>query len=222
MKFTIYTQEGKKKGDIELSDAIFAAPVKTALLKQVVLAFLANARLPIAHTKGRGEVSGGGKKPWKQKGTGRARHGSIRSPIWVGGGVTHGPRNDKNYGKKVNKKMARRALVSALSGKAKDGEILLVDKFTFEQPKAGQAKEVLLALSKIEGFEKLSYKKKNAALIILPQKDINVYKSFSNFGNIFVKDAANINAYDAVKYKYIIFVNPQEAQEVLLQRIENK
>ncbi len=219
MKFDVYTQAGKKNGSVELSDAIFAQAFKPALIKQVVLAFLANMRVPAAHTKTRGEVRGGGRKPWKQKGTGRARHGSIRSPIWTGGGVAHGPRNEKSYAKKVNKKMARAALRSALSAKAKDAEILILDKLSFDEPKAKEAKSILDALAKIEAFEKLAYKKRNAALIVLPEKDMNVYKSFANFGNVQVKDARNINAYDAVRYKYLLIVNPEATEKVLLERL---
>ncbi len=219
MKFTTYTQDLKKGGTVELSDDLFAVPYNPALIKQVVLSFLSNARTPVAHTKTRGEVRGGGKKPWKQKGTGRARHGSSRSPIWVGGGVTHGPRNEKNYSKKVNKKMARKALLSALSAKVKDGEILMLESLSFDTPSAKDAKRFLLAAAALEGFEKLGVKKRNAALVVLPNKDVNTYKSFSNFSNIFVKDALNINAYDAVKYKYIIVADPKAVEEKLLERV---
>ncbi len=221
MKFDVYTQEGKKKGSVELSDKIFGVAFKPALIKEVVLSILSNMRTPVAHTKGRGDVRGGGRKPWKQKGTGRARHGSSRSPIWTGGGVTHGPSKEKNYSKKVNRKAARVALTSALSAKAKDAELIMLSELSFETPKTKEAKSVLDALAKA-GFEKLAYKKKNAALVVLPEKDENTYKSFANFGNVFVKDARNINTYDAVKYKYIIFVSPEKVEEILLARVEGK
>ena len=221
MKLKLYTQEGKEKGTIELISDIFEFEWKPALLRQVVLAFLANARTPVAHTKGRGDVRGGGRKPWKQKGTGRARHGSRRSPIWVGGGVTHGPTKEKDYSQKVNKKMRKGALKVALSRKVKDGELLPLESLIFDNPKTKDAKSVIDNLSKIEGFEKLGYKKRNTALVVIPQRDANVEKSFSNFGNITVKDAVNINAYDVVRFKYLILADATKAQEVLQERLIN-
>src|SRR5690349_19754974 len=104
METTVYNQKGQEAGKIKLSEAVFGAPWNADLVHQVVVSMQSSARHSIAHTKTRGEVSGGGKKPWQQKGTGRARHGSTRSPIWVGGGIAHGPRSDKNYDRKVNKK----------------------------------------------------------------------------------------------------------------------
>ena len=124
-------------------------------MHQVVTSLLSNARRGTAHTKFRGEVSGGGKKPWKQKGTGRARHGSTRSPLWVGGGVTHGPRTEKNYARAVNAKMASHALASVLSRKWKDGEIVFVDSLHFDSPKTARAKEVLAMLAKT-GFGRIA------------------------------------------------------------------
>jgi large subunit ribosomal protein L4 len=127
----------------------------------------ANARHVIAHTKARGEVRGGGIKPWKQKGTGRARHGSIRSPIWKGGGVTHGPRNERVFAVKINKKMRRAALLSVLSRKAKDGELIFVEKLAFDAPKTKDAKAALVAIAKAAGANALVAKSKNAALCCL-------------------------------------------------------
>ncbi len=222
MKTKVFTKDAKEKGTFELPEDIFGAAWKPALIKQVVLAFLANARRPVAHTKGRGEVSGGGKKPWRQKGTGRARHGSIRSPIWVGGGVAHGPRNEKDYSQKVNKKMKKTALKSVLSRKLNEGEILLVDELNFEEPKTKEAKKVVLSLSSIEGFEKLSYKKKNAAVIIAKEPSFALLKSFSNFGNIDVKPVKDLNVYDVLKYKYVLFVNPEESIAALQERLQAK
>ena len=219
MKFTVYTQDANKKGEVELSDDIFGAPFKPALIRQVVLAFLANARTPVAHTKDRGEVSGGGRKPWRQKGTGRARHGSIRSPIWVGGGVAHGPRKEKDYSQKVNKKMRRIAMISALSRKAKDGEIIVIDSLNFDEPKTKKAKEILMSFSKLDGFEKLAYKKRNLAVFVLPEKDLNVWKSFANFGNIYAKTATDLNAWDLMKYKFVFIVDPEKVEEKIKERI---
>ncbi|MFH0712566.1 MAG: 50S ribosomal protein L4, partial [Candidatus Jorgensenbacteria bacterium] len=117
MKAEVYNKENKKVDTIELSDRVFGAKWNPALVHQVLVSESANRRKPYASTKDRSEVRGGGRKPWAQKGLGRARHGSIRSPIWVGGGVTHGPRPEKDYGKKINKKMKRTAIYSVLSKK---------------------------------------------------------------------------------------------------------
>src|SRR5436853_6808436 len=129
METKIYNIEGKETGKITLPENIFGLPWNADLVHLVVVGMHANARTNVAHTKDRGEVRGGGKKPWRQKGTGRARHGSIRSPIWRGGGVTHGPRNEKNYARAIPKKIRAKALFMALSRKLKDGEIIFVDSF---------------------------------------------------------------------------------------------
>lgn len=218
MKTDIYTQEGKKGGSIELPSVVFEAAWNKDLIHQVVVGMQANARTNIAHTKIRSEVKGGGKKPWKQKGLGRARHGSSRSPIWRGGGVTFGPRNDKNYAKKINKKMRTQALYSVLSKKHKDGELLFVDALTFEAPKATQAHDVLGKLAGVKGFEALASKKHNAAYIALSEKDVNVQKSFGNFGNVKVSQTANLNPVEALRYKHIVIVAPEESLKELESR----
>src|SRR3989339_2000180 len=122
-KVKVYNQAGESKEEMELKDAIFSVPVKPAVVYQVFQALLANIREPWAHTKNKGEVRGGGKKPWKQKGTGRARHGSIRSPLWVGGGITFGPTSARNFSVKVNKKLKKKVLAMVLSAKYRAGEI---------------------------------------------------------------------------------------------------
>jgi large subunit ribosomal protein L4 len=211
METKVYNQTGKESGKVTLPETVFGTPWNADLVHQVVTSMLSNAREPIAHTKTRGEVRGGGKKPWQQKGLGRARHGSSRSPIWVGGGVAHGPRNDKNYSKKINKKMKTKALYAILSRKMKDGEILFVDSLTFKEPKAKDAKGVLASLAGIKGFEKLSTKRTNSAYIALPSKDKMVEKSFSNFGNIEVGEVRNLNAVQVLNYKYLVIAAPEEA-----------
>ncbi len=142
MNVDIYDIAGKKTGSIEVADAIFGQKWNADLVHQVILAQAANARRPWAHAKGRGEVSGGGKKPWKQKGTGRSRHGSIRSPIWKGGGASHGPVKTRDFSQKVNKKMLRVAMHSVLSQKLSDGSL----KFVAEVPATGKTKGVVTAL----------------------------------------------------------------------------
>src|SRR5512140_3286895 len=133
IELPIFSMDGAKVGTTTLPEALFSAPWKSDLVHQVTTAMQANLRQNRAHTKDRSEVSGGGRKPWKQKGTGQARHSSTRSPIWRHGGVTFGPRSERDWTEKINKKMRNGALLSVLSKKAKDGEIILVDKFAFAE-----------------------------------------------------------------------------------------
>jgi large subunit ribosomal protein L4 len=214
----VYTKAGKKSGSVNLPESVFGLPWNGSLVQQVVVGMQANARTPVAHTKNRGEVRGGGRKPWKQKGTGRARHGSIRSPIWVGGGVTHGPRNDKDYSKKINKKMRIKALYTTLAEKFRNGGILFVDELAFAGPKTAEAKKVVTALSGIKGFEKMDTKGKNAALIVLSGKDVAVSKSFANFGNISTMEAKDMNPVAVLGHEYIVMVNPEESMKIIAAR----
>src|SRR3989344_6588515 len=163
MEATIYNQKGKETGKIQLSEKIFGLKWNADLVHQVVTSMETSLRMPVAHTKNRGDVRGGGIKPWKQKGTGRARHGSIRSPLWVGGGVTHGPNNLKNFDRKVNKKMKAKALYTILSKKFKDDEIIFVNELELSGIKTKLAKEVMDSL-----FEAASKKKTNAVLLAIP------------------------------------------------------
>lgn len=221
MKTDIYTVEGKKAGSLELPENIFGLKWNNALMYQVVTTMQANARTPVAHTKDRGDVRGGGKKPWQQKGTGRARHGSIRSPIWKGGGVAHGPRNEKVYARAIPKKMRAKALYMALSKKLADGQVLFVDQFGFDKPKTAAAAKALKALAGVKGFEKLSYKK-NAALIATAQKSDAAEKSFRNIGSVELKDVANLNPVSVLQYKYLIIENPAAAVEMIGKRLPQK
>jgi len=218
METKTYNQTGKETGKIKLPEVVFGVAWNTELVHQVVVGMQANARSPIAHTKNRGDVQGGGKKPWKQKGTGQARHGSNRSPIWRGGGVTFGPRNDKIFAKKINRKMRTRALYSVLSRKFKNGEILFVDALTFDAPKAAQAKMVLDKLAGVKGFETLTTKKHNAAFIALAERNDATQKSFSNFGHIKVGETRNLNPVEALRYKYLVLVAPEQSVKELEQR----
>ncbi len=209
MESKVYNQKGKETGSIALPESVFGLKWNSDLVHQVVTSMMSSARSPIAHVKTRGEVRGGGKKPWQQKGTGRARHGSTRSPIWVGGGVTHGPRNDKNFDRKINKKMKTKALFTILSRKFKDGEILFIDSISFNAPKTKDAKEVLSAISSIKGFETFSKKKNNAACITFSKKDSATEKSFRNFSNIEIGEMRNINPLQLVNTKYIVITDPE-------------
>lgn len=211
MKAVVYDQSGKESGKVDLPKSVFGLPWNADLVHQVVVSQQSNARTPVAHTKDRSEVRGGGKKPWKQKGTGRARHGSRRSPIWIGGGVTFGPRNERDYSKKINKKMRAKALYTVLSKKLKDGEIIFVDTLSFSEPKTVQARDVMKALGSVKGYEKLVAKKKNAALFALDVPNINTAKSFRNFGNVLVEEVRNLNPVTALKYKYLVITKPNDA-----------
>ncbi len=218
MEAIVYNQEGAATGKVKLPESVFGVRWNADLVHQVAVSLAANARTPVAHTKGRGDVRGGGRKPWQQKGTGQARHGSSRSPIWRGGGITHGPTKERNYSAKVNKKMRVRALFAVLSKKLADGEILFVDRLAFAAPKARDAKVVLGALAGA-GFPKLVTKKKNAALIALVKKDKNTEKSFRNFGNVSVAEVRNLNVADALAHTYLIIENPSESVASLTARL---
>jgi large subunit ribosomal protein L4 len=211
METIVYNQKGQETGKMKLPEAIFGAPWNADLVHQVVVSMMSSARHSIANTKTRGEIRGGGKKPWQQKGTGRARHGSTRSPIWVGGGVAHGPRADKNYDRKVNKKAKAKALYTILSKKFKDGEVLFIDSLSFVEPKASEAKNTLMALSKIKGFEKFATKPKNVAIITVEKKTPTLTKSFKNFGNLEVEEFRTINPVSVLNHKYIVIANPKES-----------
>lgn len=220
MEAPIYNQEGKSAGKISLPKGVFDLPWNADLVHEIVRLMNSNSRSPIANTKTRGEVRGGGKKPWKQKGTGRARHGSTRSPIWVGGGVAHGPRADKNFSRKINKKAKSKALYTILSRKWKEGQILFVDSLSFAAPKAKEAKTVLSSLAKIKGYEKLATKPRNAAIIAIPAKTDAVTKSFRNFGNVSVEEFRTINPVSVMNHTYLIVTNPKESLKTLSAKSE--
>ena len=215
METKIYNQAGKETGKMDLPASVFGLPWNADLVHEIVRLMNSNSRSPIAHAKTRGEVRGGGKKPWRQKGTGRARHGSSRSPIWVGGGVTHGPRNDKNFERKINKKARAKAFLTILSRKWQDGEILFLDTIKLDAPKSKDAKAILGALSKVKGFEKLATKKANAAIIALDRKDAAVEKSFRNFGNVSVEEFRNVNPVSLLNHSYLIVANPEASLKLL-------
>ncbi|MEK7184809.1 MAG: 50S ribosomal protein L4 [Patescibacteria group bacterium] len=211
METTLYNQNGQDAGKIKIPESVFGVAWNADLVHQVVTSMTSSARHSIAHTKTRGEVSGGGKKPWQQKGTGRARHGSTRSPIWVGGGIAHGPRSDKNYDRKVNKKAKAKALYTILSKKWRDGEVLFIDSIAFSEPKAKYAKSTLMAFSKIKGFEKFATKPKNVAILAIDKKTTAIMNSFKNFGNLEVEEFRTINPVSVLNHKYLVIANPKES-----------
>ncbi len=219
MNAKVYSVEGKEAGSVTLPEAVFGVAWNPDMVHEVVTGMQANARAGTAHTKDRSEVRGGGRKPWKQKGTGRARHGSRRSPIWTGGGVAHGPRNDKDYSVKINKKVRTKALVSVLSKKFTDNEVIFVEALTMAEPKTKTAKAILTALATASGQAQLATKRKNAAVVVLAARDLATEKSFRNFGNIEVVQAKDVNPVELLTYKYVVVANPDAALEVLSARV---
>lgn len=189
-----YNQNGQEIKKTELPSEIFGVKINSALLSQVAVAQRANARKVIAHTKGRGEVRGGGRKPWKQKGTGRARHGSIRSPIWKGGGVALGPTNERNFKQKINKKMNRKAVLVALSGKAKEEELILIDAIALQSAKTKEMAAIVERV--VPGVA--------SALLVLEKRDEAIERSGRNIPRFKIDDIASLNVLDILSYKYII------------------
>ena len=189
----VVDQGGKKVGERELDPAIFDVQVNVPVMHQVVVAGQAAARRGTHSTKTRAEVAGGGRKPWRQKGTGRARHGSIRSPLWVGGGVAHGPK-PRDYAMRVNKKMKRLALRSALTDRARDGRIRVLDRLSFDAPSTKEAAGVLDALD-VPGL----------VLLVLPEPDEVVQKSFRNLPNVKVAFPGNLATYDVLYADWVLF-----------------
>jgi len=199
MKTPVYNQEGKEVGTILLPKEIFDVKTNLDLIHQVVIAQASNRRKIIAHTKDRAEVRGGGKKPWRQKGTGRARAGSIRSPLWRGGGVTFGPRKDRVFKKKIPKKMKRKALFMALSEKVKSNLLIILDKLIIEKPKTKPMTEI---------FKKLPIKK-GKSLIALPEMNKNIILASRNIPGVKTIQTKDLNCLDLLSFKYLIM--PKEA-----------
>ncbi len=205
MEYPLYNQKAENIGKIDLPDTIFNLKMNNDLVHQVVTSQRSNKRQVIAHAKGRGEVRGGGKKPWKQKGTGRARHASIRSPIWKGGGATFGPTKERNFKKKINKKMARKALFMALSSKVKDKQLFVLDNIRLENPKTKEMAIILKNLSSLMGLP-AQLGKKPSTLLILPSIEDNVKRSSKNLPNFSAVEARNLNPLEVLSYKYLILV----------------
>lgn len=202
MNVKVYNQLGKEVGEMELPK-VFELPWNADLIYQVTTSQMANRRPTVAHSKHRGDVSGGGRKPWRQKGTGRARHGSIRSPLWKGGGVTHGPLKDRNFKKVINSKMVAKALAVALSAKAKDNQILVVDKLAFDHLKTKEASAFFRNLARIEFFNDIAAKK-NRVLVALEKNDEGAKRSLRNLPYVSLDEARNLNALDVLAKKYIL------------------
>lgn len=219
MEALIYNTKGKEAGKIALNENVWGLHWNADLVHQVVESMRSNARTGTASVKDRSAVSGGGKKPWAQKGTGRARHGSSRSPIWRHGGVTHGPLTEKDYSKKINKKVRIKALYTVLSEKLRKNEVLFVDSIAMDTPKTAEAKTVIKALAGVKGFEKLSTKRKNAAYIATSEVVPATAKSFANFGSVHFDDIKNMNPLDLLNNKFVVIVSPESSVKFIESKL---
>ena len=208
MRMPVYNQNGEEAGTALLPKDIFKVKLNPDLLHQVVVSQQANRRQVIAHTKGRGEVSGGGKKPWRQKGTGRARHGSIRSPLWRGGGVTFGPTKERVFKKKINKKIKRKALFMVLSEKIRSNSLIILDELKLETAKTKfLAKLIENWKLKIENF------KEGSRLIALPSPDKNLTLAARNLSKTEIMQAKDLNVLNLLNFKYLLI--PKESIKVI-------
>ncbi|MCF7820676.1 MAG: 50S ribosomal protein L4 [Candidatus Pacebacteria bacterium] len=200
-KITIYNQKAENVGEVNLSEKTFSVKVNPDLLHQAVVCQRANQRTVLAHTKTKAEVRGGGRKPWKQKGTGRARAGSSRSPIWIGGGITFGPRKDRNFSQKINLKMKRKAILMALSDKLTQQFLAVLDKWEVSDFKTREIEKV------VSNFEKKVFKqedKKRSLLILSVGSDDKLKYSTRNLEGVKLMNLDNINILDLLKYRNLI------------------
>ncbi len=198
----VYNQTGSKVGDVTLEDTLFNVKAKPLVVQQAIRTIQANRRQPIAHTKDRSDVRGGGKKPWRQKGTGRARHGSSRSPLWIGGGVTFGPTKERNFSLKMNRKAKRAALFMGLTDKAQDKKIVVLDTLSLPSIKTKMLADIL---------KKLPVKK--TVLLILPSVDQAVIKSARNIPSLTTIQASSLNIEAILKHEYMLL--PQASLDTL-------
>jgi large subunit ribosomal protein L4 len=222
MKTDIYNHSGKAAGTIELPSDIFDLSWNADLVHQVAVGMQSNARANSAHTKDRSEVRGGGRKPWRQKGTGQARHGSRRSPIWKGGGVTFGPRSERNYEKKINKKMRVKALYTALSQKVRDNEVIFIESLDKHSGKTRDMNETLQALAGIKGFETLNTKKANNVFMTSAHMNDELKQAAKNIFHVTLAQVENLNLLDVINHRYLIISGPQESIDFLKSKAESK
>ncbi len=205
----IYNQSGKEIKSATLSVQVFGVEVKPALVAEVAVALSANQRQPLAHTKGRSEVRGGGRKPWKQKGTGRARHGSIRSPLWIGGGVTFGPTNNQNFTKKINKKVKAQAIRMVLTDRAKQNNLIIFDDLKFSDIKTKAVADWLQ-------IKPLANKK---VLLVLERFDKNIDRSARNLPQVQVTTLDSLNLLSLLAYPYLVMT--ESTLEKLVKKYSN-
>ena len=222
MKVNVYTMEGKVSKTLEVPEAIFGADWNADLVSQVLYSQASNRRAGTAHTKDRSEVRGGGKKPWAQKGSGRARHGSSRSPIWRHGGVTFGPRNDKNYKKIIPKGMKVSALFSLLSAKVASGKVIFLDEVPTLTGKTKEANAKMEGLTKIEGFETLLHKKANNVYLSIKKGDPATKRAFRNLPYMTLHNMDDLNPLDIANTRYLVIANPEETIAYLSSKLGDK
>jgi large subunit ribosomal protein L4 len=194
MKIKVYNLAGQATGEMELSEKVFGVKVKPEVVHGVFVSQMNNQRESWADTKGKGEVRGGGKKPWQQKGTGRARHGSIRSPIWKGGGVTFGPKTERNYKTKINKKTRRLAIKMCLTDKVASGALLVLENFDFTEPKTKLFAGLLKSLPT----------KEKTFLVLTPAKDVKVMRMTKNINAIKTLRAPDVTVMDLMNWQGVI------------------
>lgn len=210
MKVNIYTTEGKVAKSLDLPEAIFGAEWNADIVSQVLYSQASNRRAGTAHTKDRSDVQGTHKKPWNQKGSGRARHGSSQSPLWKGGGVTFGPRNTKNYKKTIPKGMKVAALYSLLSAKMKDGKVIFVENLAESTGKTKEADKIMKNLSTIEGFKTLCYKKPNNVYVTTKKGEDTTKRAFRNLPYMTLHNMEDLNPLDLANTRYLVIANPEE------------
>jgi len=201
LKTKVYNQKAEVVGEVDLKQSIFHVKTNTDLIHQAYVTQLANERQVLAHTKTKGEVRGGGRKPWRQKGTGRARVGSNRSPIWIGGGVTFGPLKDRNFKKDINKKMKQKAIFMVLSDRVENGKMVVVDEFKMEEFKT---KEFVKILGSLENKIGSNEAQKRSLLVVNNIKDVKVKNSGRNIEGVKMINLENINILDLLKYRNLI------------------
>lgn len=220
MKTKIYNQSGKEIREIDLPEKIFGLPFNGDLVSQVLYIQRSNRRAGTAHTKDRGEVAGSNQKPWKQKGTGRARHGQKSSPIWRHGGVTHGPRTDKSYKKELPKTIRNQALFTLLSAKLKDGKILFVEDVKINNGKTKEAVDVMKNIATVSNFENLTFKKKGNVYMTFPKLEVNEKRSFRNLPYVVAHNMDDLNPADIADARYIVITNPEATIEYLNNKLK--
>ncbi len=220
MKANIYTTEGKVSKEITLPENIFGVKWNADLVAQVLNGQASNRRAGTAHTKNRAEVRGTHKKPWAQKGSGRARHGSAQSPLWKGGGVTFGPRNDKNYKKVIPRTMKQAALFSLLSAKLANGKILFVDAFAINEGKTKNAEALMKNLTVVDGFSTLTYKKTGNVYMTTQKGDLTTKRAFRNLPYVVLHNMDDLNPLDVANARYLVISNPEATIEYLSSKIK--
>ncbi len=211
LKIKVYNQAAEARKDLVLDEKIFGVKAQSDLLHQAVRAQMANRRQVLAHTKGRGEVRGGGKKPWRQKGTGRARVGSSRSPLWKGGGITFGPRKERNFKEKINQKMKQKALLMALSDKVANDRLVVLDQLKVDDYKTKKFAAVLSLLEK-----NVLKDERRDILIINDTKDKKLGYAGRNLAGVKISNLENLNLLDLLNYKNLLLT--ENAVKILTAR----